>query len=99
MSNRLKLRVELDDGCILVGDVVSVGRKPYYDKPQMKWFLELLTDSLGLKLEINAVHIVSIGQDPTKMLQFNTPVEVVNHVMELMRVAHDMPHDFLQSRE
>ena len=101
MSNRLKLRVELADGCILVGEVVSVGSKTqspeYYSKPQMKWSLDLLTDTLG-KVEINAVHIVKMGPDPIKMQEFNDPVEVVNHVIELMRVAQNMPLNFLQPR-
>lgn len=93
MSNRLKLRVELADGCILVGEVLSVGSKTqspeYYSKPQMKWYLEVLTDTLG-NVEINAVHIVRIGPCPTEMRQFKEPVEVVNYVLELMRVAHSM---------
>ena len=101
MSNRLKLRVELTDGCILVGEVISVGSKTqspeYYDKPQMKWSLDLLTDTLG-KVEINAVHIVKMGPDPIKMQEFKDPVEVVNHVMELMRVAQNMPLNFLNPR-
>lgn len=101
MSNRLKLRVELADGCILVGEVVSAGSKPqspqYFYKPQMKWFLDLLTDTLG-KVKINAVHIAKMGSDPTKMQEFKDPVEVVNHVIELMRVAHSMPLNFLQPR-
>lgn len=101
MSNMLKLRVELADCCILVGDVVSVGSKPqspdWYFKPQMKWYLELLTDTLG-KVELNAAHIVKIGPDQTEMLQVKDPVEVVNHVMELMRVAQNMPLNFMQPR-
>lgn len=99
MSNRLKLRVELADGCILVGEVVSVGSKTqspeYYYKPQMKWSLDLLSDTLG-KVEINVAHIVKIGPDPTKMQEFKDPVDVVNHIMELMRVAQNMPLNFLQ---
>ena len=102
MSNRLKLRVELADGCILVGEVVSVGSKTqspdYYATPQMKWYMDILTDTLG-KVEINAVHIVKMGPDPTKMQEFKDPVKVVNHVIELMRVAQNMPIDFLQPRE
>jgi len=102
MSNLLKLRVELADGCILVGEVVSVGSKPqspeYFDKPQMKWFMDLRTDTLG-KVEINALNIVKMGPDPIKMQEFKDPVEVVNHVMELMRVAQNMPLDFLKLRE
>lgn len=101
MSNRLKLRVELADGCILVGEVVSAGSKPqspqYFYKPQMKWFLDLLTDTLG-KVEINALNIVKMGPDPIKMQEFKDPVEVVNHVIELMRVAQNMPMNFLQPR-
>lgn len=101
MSNRLKLRVELADGCILVGEVVSVGSKTqspeYYSNPQMKWSLDLQTDTLG-KVEINVVHIAKMGPDPTKMQEFKDPVEVVNHVIELMRVAHSMPLNFLQPR-
>lgn len=101
MSNRLKLRVELADGCILVGEVISVGSKPLspecYDKPQMKWSLDLLTDTLG-KVEINAVHIVKMGLHQNNMSQFKNPVEVVNYVIELMRVAQDMPLNFLQPR-
>ncbi len=101
MSNRLKLRVELADGCILVGEVISVGSKPqspeYFDKPQMNFYLELLTDTLG-KVEINAFHIVKMGPDPTKMQEFNDPVEVVDYVIELMRVAQDMPLNFLQPK-
>lgn len=93
MSNLLKLRVELADGSILVGEVVSVGIKTqspeYYSKPQMKWYLEVLTDTLG-NVEINAVHIVRIGPCPTEMRQFKEPVEVVTYVLELMRVAHSM---------
>lgn len=88
MSNLLKLRVELADGCILVGEVISVGSKPqspeYFDKPQMKCYLELLTDTLG-KVEITAVHIVKMGPDPLNMQEFKDPVEVFNHVVELMR--------------
>ena len=87
MSNRLNLRVELADGCILVGEVVSVGSKPQspylYFKPQMKWYLELLTDTLG-KVEINALNIVKMGPDPIKMQEVKDPVDIVNHVMELM---------------
>lgn len=102
MSNRLKLRVELADGCILVGEVISVGSKPqspeYFDKPQMKWFMDLLTDTLG-KVEINAVHIIKMGPDQLKMQEFKDPVEVVNYVMELMRVAQNMPLNFLNPRE
>jgi len=102
MSNRLKLRVELADGCILVGEVISVGSKPqspeYFDKPQMKWFMDLLTDTLG-KVEINALNIVKMGPDPIKMQEFKDPVEVVNYVMELMRVAQNMPLNFLNPRE
>ena len=98
MSNRLKLRVELADGCILVGEVISVGSKPLsqecYDKPQMKWFLDLLTDTLG-KVEINAVHIVKMGLHQNNMSQFKDPVEVVNYVIELMRVAQNTPLNFL----
>lgn len=101
MSNMLKLRVELADGCILVGEVVSVGSKTqspdYYSKPQMKWSLDLLTDTLG-KVEINAIHIAKMGPDPTKMQEFKDPVEVVNYVIELMRVAQNMPLNFMQSR-
>ena len=93
MSNRLKLRVELADGCILVGEVISVSSKTqspdYYAKPQMKWSLDLLTDTLG-KVEINAFHIVKMGPDPLKMRQFKDATEVVNHVIELMRVEQDM---------
>lgn len=93
MSNRLKLRLELADGCILVGEVVSVGSKTqspeYYSKPQRKWYLEVLTDTLG-NVEINAVHIVKMGPDPIKMQEFKDPVEVFNYVVELMRVAHSM---------
>lgn len=92
MSNLLKLRVELSDGCILVGDVISVGSKPqspeYLDKPQMKWFMDLLTDTLG-KVEINAAHIVRIGPCQTEMRQFNEPVEVVNYVLGLMVVSRN----------
>lgn len=92
MSNRLKLCVELADGCILVGEVVSVGSKTqspeYFDKPQMKWYLELLTDTLG-NVEINAVHIVKMGSCQTEMRQFKEPVEVVTYVLELMRVAQN----------
>ena len=92
MSNLLKIRVELSDGCILVGEVVSVGSKTqspeYFDKPQMKWYLELLTDTLG-NVEINAVHIVKMGSCPTEMRQFKEPVEVVTYVLELMRVAQN----------
>ena len=92
MSNLLKLRVELADGCILVGEVISVGSKPqspeYFDKPQMKWFMDLLTDTLG-KVEINAFHIVKMGPDTTKMQAFNDPVEVVDYVIELMRVSRN----------
>lgn len=99
MSNRLKLRVELADGCIIVGEVISVGSKTqspeYYSKPQMKWSLDLLSDSLG-KVEINAAQIVKIGPDLTTMRQFNNPVDVVNYVMDLMRVAQNMPLNFLQ---
>lgn len=101
MSNRLKLRVELADGCILVGEVISVGnvtQSDYYYKPQRKWSLDLLTDSLG-KVEINAVQIVKMGPDPTKMRQFKDPVEVVNYVMDLMQLAHSMPLNLLQPRE
>ena len=101
MSNLLKLRVELADGCILVGEVISVGSKPqspeYFDKPQMKFYLELLTDTLG-KVEINAFHIVKMGPDPLNMQEFKDPVEVCNHVVELMRVAQDMPLNFLQPK-
>lgn len=92
MSNLLKLRVELSDGCILVGEVISVGSKPQspesFDKPQMKWFMDLLTDTLG-KVEINAFHIVKMGPCPTEMRQFKEPVEVVTYVIELMRVAQN----------
>lgn len=99
MLNRLKLRVELADGCIIVGEVISLGsvtQSPeYYSKPQMKWSLDLLTETLG-KVEINAFHIVKMGPDQTKMQEFKDPVEVVNHVMELMRVAQNMPLNFLQ---
>ena len=84
MSNLLKLRVELADGCILVGEVISVGSKPNFPESQMKWYMDLLTDTLG-KLEINAVHIAKMGPDPTKMQEFKDPVEVFNHVVELMR--------------
>jgi len=98
MSNRLKLRVELADGCILVGEVISVGTKQqppeYYDKPQMKCSLDLLTDTLG-KVEINAVQIVKMGLHQNNMSQFKDPVEVVHYVMELMRVAQDTPLNFL----
>lgn len=101
MSNQVKLRVELADGCILVGEVISVGSKPqspeYFDKPQMKWFMDLLTDTLG-KVEINAFHIVKMGPDPLNMQEFKDPVEVFNHVVELMRVAQDMPLNFLQPK-
>ena len=92
MSNLLKLRVELADGCILVGEVISVGSKPqspeYFDKPQINWFMDLLTDTLG-KVEINAFHIVKMGPDTTKMQEFNDPVEVVDYVIELMRVSRN----------
>lgn len=84
MSNRLKLRVELDDGCILVGEVVSVGSKPQFPESQMKWYMDLLTDTLG-NVEINAFHIVKMGPDPLNMQEFKDPVEVFNHVVELMR--------------
>jgi hypothetical protein len=40
-----------------------------------------------------------MGPDPLKMQEFKDPVEVVNHVMELMRVAQNMPLNFLQPRE
>lgn len=93
MSNLLKLRVELADGCILVGEVISVGSNQqspeYFYKPQMKWFIDLLTDTLG-KVEINAFHIVKMGSDPLNMQEFKDPVDVFNHVVELMRVAHSM---------
>ena len=98
MSNRLKLRVEMADGCILVGEVISIGsvtQSQYYSNPQMKWSMDLLSHSLG-KLEINAAQIVKMGPDPTNMQEFKDPVEVVNYVMELMRVAHNMPLNFLQ---
>ena len=98
MSNRVKLRVELADGCILVGEVISVGSKPQFPESQMKWYMDLLTDTLG-KVEINAVHIAKMGPDPTKMQEFKDPVEVVNHVMELMRVAQNTPLNFLNPRE
>lgn len=101
MSNRLKLRVELADGCILVGEVISIGsvtQSQYYYNPQMKWSMDLLSHSLG-KLELNAAQIVKMGPDPTKMQEFKDPVEVVNYVMELMRVAQNMPLNFLQPRE
>lgn len=101
MSNRLNLRVELADGCILVGEVISVGsvtQSQYYYKPQMKWSMDLLSHSLG-KLEINASQVVKMGPDPTKMQEFKGPVEVVNYVMELMRVAQNMPLNVLQPRE
>ena len=75
MSNRLKLRVELADGCILVGEVISVGSK-----------------------QQSPDHIVKMGPDPIKMQEFKDPVEVVNHVIELMRVAQNMPLNFLQPR-
>ena len=92
MANLLKLRVELSDGCILVGEVISVGSKPqspeYFDKPQMKWFMDLLTDTLG-KVEINAAHIVRIGPCQTEMRQFKEPVEVVNYVLGLMVVSRN----------
>ena len=101
MSNRLKLRVELADGCILVGEVISVGSKPqspeYFDKPQMKWYMDLLTDTLG-KVKINAVHIAKMGPDPTKMQEFKDPVEVFDYVVELMRVAHSMSLNLLHLR-
>ncbi len=101
MSNRLKLRVELADGCILVGEVISVGSKTkspeYYSNPQMKWSLDLLTDTLG-KVEINAVHIAKMGPDPTKMQEFKDPVEVVNYVMDLMQIAHSMSLNLLHLR-
>lgn len=101
MANMLKLRVELADGCILVGDAVSVGSKPqspeWYFKPQMKWYLELLTDTLG-KVELNAAHIVKIGLAQTAMCQVKNVEEVVNYVIELMRVAQDMPLNFLQPK-
>ena len=100
MSNRLKLRVEMADGCILVGEVISIGsvtQSQYYSNPQMKWSMDLLSHSLG-KLEINAAHIVKMGPDPTKMQEFKDPVEVVNYVMELMRVAQNMPLNFLQPK-
>lgn len=99
MSNRLKLRVELADGCLIVGEVVSVGNltqsPEYYSKPQMKWSLDILSDTLG-KVEINAAHVVKIGPDPTKMRQFKNHLDVVNYVMDLMNVAHNMPLNFLQ---
>ena len=92
MSNQVKLRVELADGCILVGEVIGVGSNPqspeYFDKPQINWFMDLLTDTLG-KVEINAFHIVKMGPDPTKMQEFNDPVEVVDYVIELMRVSRN----------
>lgn len=92
MSNLLKLRVELADGCIIVGEVISVGSKQqspeYFYKPQMKWCMDLLTDTLG-KVEINAVHIVKMGPDPLNMQEFKDPVEVFNHVVELMRVCRN----------
>jgi hypothetical protein len=40
-----------------------------------------------------------MGPDPTKMQEFKGPVEVVNYVMELMRVAQNMPLNVLQPRE
>lgn len=98
MSNRLKLRVELADGCILVGEVVSVGSKPQFpESQQMKWYMDLLTDTLG-KVEINAVHIAKMGPDPTKMQEFKDPVDVFNYVVELMRVAHSMSLNLLHLR-
>ena len=97
MSNLLKLRVELADGCILVGEVISVGSKPNFHESQMKWYMDLLTDTLG-KLEINAVHIAKMGPDPTKMQEFKDPVEVFNYVVELMRVAHSMSLNLLHLR-
>ena len=97
MSNRLKLRVELADGCIIVGEVVSVGSKPQFPESQMKWYMDLLTDTLG-KVEINAVHIAKMGPDPTKMQEFKDPVDVFNYVVELMRVAHSMSLNLLHLR-
>ncbi len=94
MSNRLKLRVELGDGCILVGDAVSINCKEQspdcYAAPQMKWTLELLTDTLG-KVKLNAAHIVKIGLAQTAMRQVKNVGEAVHYVIEHMRLAPDIP--------
>ena len=93
MTN-IHLIVHLDDGCVVVGTLVSFQQSlpvpTFFDcaihqLPEASCNVSVLTDTMGT-LNFNARHVVKIGTDKGHMVDIKAPLDVVLYLTSLLEL-------------
>jgi hypothetical protein len=91
MTN-IPLIVQLCDGCVIVGTLVSfqqnLSAPTFFDSaihqlPEASCSVSVLTDTMGT-LDFNARHVVKIGTDRDHMVEIKAAMDVVLYLKSLL---------------
>lgn len=93
MTN-IPLIVQLGDGCVIVGTLVSFQQNlpapTFFDSaihqlPETSCSVSVLTDTMGT-LDFNARHVVKIGTDTGHMVETKAAMDVVLYLKSLLNL-------------
>ena len=95
MTN-IPLIVHLDDGCVIVGTLVSFKQNlpvpTFFDcaihqLPEASCSVSVMTDTMGT-LDFNARHVVKMGTDEGHMVEIKAAMDVVLYLTSMLELYH-----------